>query len=374
MHYYTRLLIITLALFCNLTFAKFSTQDNLQTVNKQITETKHKLKYKQEHVSQLQSQLGAAETRLSSLQSSLDGTNKNVRQLQKAIAETRKNLNALNHSREQQQSLLAQQLVSNYLLGKKHPLKILLNNEDPARIDRLNYYASILAKQQIDAIKELDTTEIHLALAKTNLDRKLTQLNGLFLKQRKMKESMQQQQHSRSEVLTKLNQLIVNDKEQLQTLQANKARLESLMTRLQRSPKYVGKYFNLHHRGLLWPIKGEIVTDFGQLIKETQVRSNGMIIGAKAGTPVKAIAPGKVVFAEWLAGFGQLLIIDHGTGYMSLYGHNQELLKEVGQIVKAGEEVASVGNSGGLSDPGLFFSVRYNGKPINPHSCCQNSA
>ena len=298
---------------------------------------------------------------------------KNVRQLQKAVAQTRKNLLTLNHSREQQQKLLAQQLAANYCLGKKHPLKILLNNENPARIDRLNRYASVLAAQQIEAIKKLDTTEIQLALAKTNLDRKLTQLNTLYLKQRKMKESMQEQQHSRSEVLTKLNQLIVHDKAILQTLQANKLRLENLMTRLQRSPKYVGKYFNVHRSGLLWPIKGEIITDYGQMIKETQVRSNGMIIAAKAGTTVKAIAPGKVVFAEWLAGFGQLLIIDHGTGYMSLYGHNQELLKNVGQIVQAGETVASVGNSGGLTDPGLFFSVRYNGKPINPHSCCQNS-
>ncbi len=366
---------VTLTLCCTNSFANPTTQDKLHTINKQITETQHELHHKQQHVTQLQAQLVETETKISTLQMNLENTNKNAKQLNKAVADTRKNLLQLSKSREQQQETLAQHLKANYLLGKKHPLKILLNNENPAYIERLNRYASILAEEQIESIKKLNTTEIHLALAKSNLDRKISQLHTLTQKQRKMKDMLQTQQQSRNQVVSKLNLLITHDRSQLQTLQTNKLRLESLLVRLQHSSssfKFLGRTFNLRGHPFRWPLQGQIATDYGQVTKQTQVRSNGMIIAANPGTPVKSIAPGKVIFAEWLDGFGQLLIIDHGKGYMSLYGHNQALHKNVGQVVQVGEQVASVGNSGGLDEPGLFFSVRLNGKAVNPHSCCQN--
>lgn len=369
-----RMIILTLLVIGTQSFAA-TTQDKLQTINKQISETQHELHHKQQHVTQLQAQLVETETKISNLQLNLNNTNKTAKELQKAVTDTRKNLQKLSKAREQQQDTLAQHLKANYLLGKQHPLKILLNNENPAYIARLNHYTKILAEDQIDSIKKLNTTEIHLALAKSNLDKKLAQLHTLTQKQSKMKVLLLAQQQSRNQVVTKLHHLINQDQAQLQNLQANKARLESLLERLQHSAnsyKFIGKSFNVHNHPFHWPLQGRIATDFGQVIKQTQVRSNGMIIAANAGTPVKAIAPGKVVFAEWLAGFGQLMIIDHGKGYMSLYGHNQELHKDVGAIVQVGDQVASVGNSGGLDEPGLFFSVRKDGKPINPHACCQN--
>jgi len=377
MQHFLRSLTVTLALCCTNSFASPTTQDKLHNINKQITETQHELHHNQQHVTQLQAQLVETETKISTLQMNLENTNKTAKQLNKAVTETRKNALQLSKSREQQQDTLAQHLKANYLLGKKHPLKILLNNENPAHIERLNHYASILAEEQIESIKKLNTTEMHLALAKTNLDRKLAQLHTITQKQRKMKEMLLTQQRSRNQVMSKLNLVINHDRAQLQTLQANKARLESLLVRLQHSStnhfKFIGKTFKMQSgHPFHWPLQGRIATDFGQVMKQTQVRSNGMIIAANAGTAVKSIAAGKVIFAEWLDGFGQLLIIDHGKGYMSLYGHNKALHKEVGQLVQASEQVASVGNSGGLDEPGLFFSVRLNGKAINPHACCQN--
>ncbi|MEN5118152.1 peptidoglycan DD-metalloendopeptidase family protein [Luteimonas sp. TWI662] len=122
--------------------------------------------------------------------------------------------------------------------------------------------------------------------------------------------------------------------------------------------------------GLGWPISGALLTAFGGRLPDGS-SSNGVLIGAAAGTPVKAVADGTVVFAEWMTGYGMLLIVDHGNGYMSLYAHNDALLRKTGDAVKRGDTVASVGNSGGQGRSGLYFELRQNGKPVNPTTWLQ---
>ncbi|WP_250894796.1 murein hydrolase activator EnvC family protein, partial [Aeromonas dhakensis] len=127
-----------------------------------------------------------------------------------------------------------------------------------------------------------------------------------------------------------------------------------------------GYYSGLKTNGSLrWPVQGPILIAYGSP-RTAELKWKGTLIGASEGTQVKAVAPGQVVYADWLDGFGMLLVIDHGRGYMSLYGHNQSLLRQVGQNVEQGEPVALVGDSGGQDRPGLYFEIRYQGEAINP--------
>jgi septal ring factor EnvC (AmiA/AmiB activator) len=118
---------------------------------------------------------------------------------------------------------------------------------------------------------------------------------------------------------------------------------------------------------LAWPIQGKITGNYGQLRGDGPVRWNGVLLEAAAGTPVRAVYHGRVAFADWLPGLGLLIIVDHGGGYMSLYGHNEALLKESGDWVEPGESIAQVGDTGGQSRPALYFEIRQNGEPVNPH-------
>jgi septal ring factor EnvC (AmiA/AmiB activator) len=119
---------------------------------------------------------------------------------------------------------------------------------------------------------------------------------------------------------------------------------------------------------LSWPVEGRLAGDYGQPRGAGPVKWTGMLIETTAGTPVRAVYHGRVAFADWLQGLGLLMIVDHGGGYMSLYGHNEALLKESGDWVEPGETIAQVGDSGGQTRPGLYFEIRYNGEPVNPHS------
>jgi septal ring factor EnvC (AmiA/AmiB activator) len=118
---------------------------------------------------------------------------------------------------------------------------------------------------------------------------------------------------------------------------------------------------------LAWPVQGRLAGDYGQPRGTGPVKWNGVLLEAAAGVPVRAVYHGRVAFADWLQGLGLLVIVDHGAGYMSLYGHNEALLKESGDWVEPGEPIAQVGDTGGQTRPGLYFEIRYNGEPVNPH-------
>ena len=136
--------------------------------------------------------------------------------------------------------------------------------------------------------------------------------------------------------------------------------------------QYVFKHPFYKKRGhLIWPTTGRIKHHFGTQIGQSELKWNGVLIEASQGQTVHAVAPGKVIFAKWLQGYGLLLIIDHGNGYMTLYGRNQSLLKKVGDWVKTNTTIATAGQTGGFSQSALYFSLRHNAKPLNPEKWCK---
>jgi septal ring factor EnvC (AmiA/AmiB activator) len=181
----------------------------------------------------------------------------------------------------------------------------------------------------------------------------------------------------RRTVIDELNRTIADQDRELQTLQLDEQELSSLIDNLKNRQDIVELYENLPPfdslKGKLrWPVQGKITTRYGSAKREGKLRWNGVKISAGQGNDVTAVSTGKVIFADWFRNLGLLIIIDHGNGYMSLYGHNERLLKKAGDFVSTGEAVAKIGNTGGQSETALYFEIRQQGTPMNPGLWCQS--
>jgi septal ring factor EnvC (AmiA/AmiB activator) len=175
--------------------------------------------------------------------------------------------------------------------------------------------------------------------------------------------------------MQEINQHIQINNNQLKKLLQNKQQLQATIEKLNTAASSNTKFISHHpfsklHSKLPWPTQGHIRHAFGAQINQSELTWDGTIINAPLGQSVRAIASGRVIFAKWMAGYGLLLIINDGGGYLTLYGRNQMLLKTVGDVIQTGEKIATVGKSGGFLQPGLYFSIRYNGKAVNPGIWC----
>jgi septal ring factor EnvC (AmiA/AmiB activator) len=272
-----------------------------------------------------------------------------------------------------QKRILEQQISATYMLGKQSYLKILLNQDDPAKFSRTLMYYSYIQKSRLDLISNLNVNIANLELIQNSIVTHTYQLKNIINKQQEQDLGLKKLQINRQELLQQMHQKIKNQTQKLQNLIAEKEALEKIIARLQ-AESLKTKFINRigpWHNNLPWPTPGKVVNTFGQSIANSQLKSDGVVIYAPMGQKVKAIAAGKVVFAQWLQGYGLLLIIDHGQGYMSLYGRNNVLYHKVGDIVNGNELISEIGNTGGYEQAGLYFAIRYNGKPVNPAAWCR---
>ena len=194
----------------------------------------------------------------------------------------------------------------------------------------------------------------------------------------KQQASLRDAQAQRKQTLAKINTTISSKDKELQDLLEDRKQLQALLAKVARAstsfaaaPSYVplpnaGEKFSSRRGQLPWPTQGRITHGFGSSQIEGQLQWNGVLISASSGQQVTAVHYGRVVFADYFRGQGLLVIVDHGEGYLSLYAHNQHLLKKAGDAVKAGEPIASVGDTGGQNETGLYFEIRYQGKAVNP--------
>ena len=168
-----------------------------------------------------------------------------------------------------------------------------------------------------------------------------------------------------------LNAKIKTRQQRLAILEKNKIHLESTLKSLsQKSNAWTDDYAVLKRGKLPWPAKGRILSSFGRSISSSELKSTGVLIQAPMGRKVRAVMPGKVIFSRWMRGYGLLIIVDNGHGYMTLYGRNESLYKKRGDVIKRGEIISAVGNSGGYQKSALYFAIRHNAKPVNPSKWC----
>lgn len=366
------------------------------------------LKKIQGEIRQLRSTLDAARnrqeelrTKLRATETDMGKTSHSLKKLQQQLQRHTRELQQL-HQRQQQhqaqlsahRATLAQQLRANYAMGHQDFLKIVLNQQDPAVLGRTLGYYEYFHRARITHIDNITENLAELETLEQTTQEQARRLAQSQAETEQTQKELEKSRKKRSVVLAALNNEIQNKEQRLQQLLEDERELAKLLKRLRDAQKRVkpapkpgqptpptaprdkdksdpGSAFGRLKGKLAWPAQGPLAAHYGTSRKLGTSKWQGVLIAAPEGAEVRAIARGRVVFADWMRGFGLLMIVDHDDGYMTLYGQNQSLNKGVGDPVEGGDVIASVGNSGGQMDPGLYFEIRRDGTPVNPASWCR---
>jgi septal ring factor EnvC (AmiA/AmiB activator) len=289
----------------------------------------------------------------------------------------------LNLSLSSQQKMLGNLLYQQYLGGKHEYLKLMLDNQNPNKVARDLQYFQYIARDRAAWLGNLRSNLTALNTVSHDVLTQSETLEKLRLEQAAQKEKLNQDQRERLQVLNQVSKQLSQQRLEITHLQRNENRLASLVAKIAEmlaKPKskslfkndnipdnrFDGKLFEQLKGKLVLPVKGEITNKFGAARPDSTVQWKGLFIKTSSGQTVKAVAAGRVVFADWLRGFGNLVIVDHGNAYMSLYGNNETIYKQVGDELRGGDTIATVGNSGGNADSGLYFELRHESKPLDP--------
>ena len=272
---------------------------------------------------------------------------------------------------------LKRHIRSVYSLGQQDRLKLLLNQQDPAAVSRAFTYYEYFNLARAKRIEALRTELSELKRIEAGIRQETAALEKLWPQKSAAIAAIEKQHGRRREVIAKLDHRIREADTRLQRLREDERRLSELIEQLQRElaklsvpPNVPEVPFPKLKGRLPWPIQGSIVHRFGTPRQSGGLTRQGVVIAGKRGDPVRVIFPGRIAFSDWLRGFGFLVIVDHGGGYMSLYGHNETLEGQAGDWAPAGEIIATVGDSGGQAETTLYFEIRHNGIPLNPLSWC----
>jgi len=303
-----------------------------------------------------------------------------IGELVKTLSQLQKDLDNERTALERERLSLAALIRSAHTLGHNEHLRMLLDQQDIARLSRILSYYGYLNRYRLDRLRQIATRAANFERLRTETSQETQRLAVLAARQKEMRERLGRAQQQRSVLLTKLEKEIAGGTEQVQVIREDMENLRSVVTQLERQAMIMAEV-NLaqnpiaSRRGSLpWPISGgKILNHFGELDKNGGHSQDGVLIAAREGTEVRAIHHGRIVYADWLRGFGELIIVDHDEGYMSLYGHNQALLKETGEWVTGGEVIALSGASGGRKTAALYFAIRHASQPQNPEEWCSET-
>ncbi|NVJ59058.1 MAG: peptidoglycan DD-metalloendopeptidase family protein [Gammaproteobacteria bacterium] len=358
-------------------FSVFSASNKSQETKQQLEQIKGQIKTVQDRLSGQRKEYGSATRQLKNTEQKINSAAKILRATQRQISEQTRSLmtnqtkqKQLQKDLKQHKQLLAQQMQSAYSSGRQQYLKLLLNQEDPEKLGRMLAYYDYLNRARTNSMRQLGDTLVQLAEVKQSIEDSIKKLSVLEKSQLQEQKRLLSLKEQREREVKNLARNIASNDKKLSNLRENEEELESLLRQMQKALREIIKEQNLEGlkkvKGkLTWPIKGRVSLNYGERINR-DIRSNGIRISAPEGKEVAAVFHGRVVFSDWLRGFGLLVIIDHGDGYMSLYGNNQSLFKDVGDWVEAGEMISTVGQSGGQASPGLYFEIRHQGKARNP--------
>jgi septal ring factor EnvC (AmiA/AmiB activator) len=277
---------------------------------------------------------------------------------------------------------LGGELRTAYVNGREEQLKLLLNQEDPARFGRMLAYYGYFGRARADRIRDIQDKLEHLALVGEKIAAEKTRLEALERQREERVASLKSSQDQRAKAVTAIDRQIKSQGGRLDRLQSQARSVERVIAELRKAIEKAEREAAARSRGgstpkpaafeplkgkLPWPVQnGKVLARFGQPRAGGSLRWQGMLIGTDRGARVRAPIAGRVVYGDWLPGMGLMLVLDHGGGYMSLYGHNEELFRKVGDAVAAGDVVGSVGDSGGHAQPALYFEVRRGRTPVDP--------
>ncbi|WP_035387197.1 murein hydrolase activator EnvC family protein [Ferrimonas senticii] len=310
--------------------------------------------------------LRKSEKAVSNSTQQLRDSNRQLQQAETKLKQLQQQQTALEKQRQQEQQQLAQQLRGAFMSGNSDSGALLLGGDNPADLDRMLVYYQYLNDARIGAIDKVKATEAQLQQVAQQQQQVRDQQAALVQQQQRQQQQLKRDLDQRQLALDDLQQQLQQQQRQLAQLQGNRdtlaAAIDQALQLLQRNNNYPGLKANGSQP---WPLSARISKAFGSH-RQGQLTWNGWLMAAPAGREVQAIADGQVIFADWLRGYGLVVVVDHGEEFLSLYGHAQALLKQVGDPVSGGEVLALSGNSGGVEQPGLYFEIRHRGRAVDP--------
>ena len=353
--------------FCN-------PRQKLEQITSEVNNTQQQLFKLTTQRQQFFLKLQEIEVKYGHLKNAYDKTQTTMSNLQSQINQLDQQQTQLINQLNKQYEALNQQLRAVYALGREPLFKILLSNEDPNTISRQQTYLSYLSTEQANFIQSIKKTNQDLQNTKQQLHQQKEQLKQLAQEQQARLTPITQLMNQRNNTVAALDAALQSKQLQLQQLINNQQKLTQALANLRAKQSLNAiehqSFSKLQHY-LPWPVQGKIIQTYKSPINGNKILSDGIVIAAAAGTPIKVIAPGRVAFSAWMPGYGIVIIVQHSHGYMSIYGHSQAVFKPVGAIVSTGDIIASVGNSGGHYQSGLYFELRKNAQPLNPNAWLQ---
>ncbi|UYU31753.1 murein hydrolase activator EnvC [Siccibacter colletis] len=377
-------------------------RDQLKSIQQDIAEKERAVRQQQQQRGKLQEQLKSQDQAIAAASRQLRETEATLKQLNAQVAELNASVAKLEKQKAVQESNLAAQLDAAFRQGQHTGLQLILSGEESQRGQRLQAYFGYLNEARQETIAQLKQTREEVDAQKRELEGKQTQQQTLLYEQKAQQAKLEQARAERRKTLSSLESSIQQGQQQLSELRANESRLRDRIARAeaaakaraQREAQEAEKVRNRQkeatrkgttykptesERSLMsrtgglgsprgqayWPVRGSLLHRYGEQL-QGELRWKGIVIGASEGTEVKAIADGRVILADWLQGYGLVVVVEHGKGDMSLYGYNQSALVNVGTQVRAGQPIALVGSSGGQGRPSLYFEIRRQGQAVNP--------
>jgi septal ring factor EnvC (AmiA/AmiB activator) len=403
-------IFLTVLLTPALADEKADAQQQLEAARSDVAELKKLLDKLQQEKSGVQKDLKKTESEMGQLEKQVKGLQNDLKKSEEEIQRLDTEKKKLEGARLEQQRLIGIQARAAYQSGRQEYVKLLLNQQNPEKFSRTLTYYDYLSEARMEqlatfneTLRQLANVELDIAnqqaqlleqksaldgrreqLAEVRKERQLAlaTLSKEFSARDKKLKARQQEQAQFTRVLKTIEETLARQAREAEAARQRALLAEREQPRSTGSPASsgplvsagasVGGPFGKARGKLPWPVDGRLVARYGTPRGgDARTKWDGVLIGASAGSQVRAVHGGRVVFADWLRGSGLLVILDHGNGYLSLYGHNQSLLKDAGEVVKAGEPIATVGNSGGQETPALYFAIRQQGRPSDPAQWCR---
>jgi len=353
-----------------------STRAELERLEGEIQRITQAQRAREKQRGEVHGELRRSEQRLNTLAKELANTRQAIATTEKKLRDLAARQGELEAAADAQGVAVRNEIRRAYESGGSDQLRLLLNEEDPQALARMLAYYRYFLRARTAIIDEYRATQAELKEIATDLQRQSDTLRERRQDFETQQANVEGERKERQALLKRIEAEWVSDAAALEQRQQDRTQLEKLLAeiedaRLQLMPQEAVEPFSKARGSLPWPVQGTITQRFGRPRNQGKMRWQGVRLKAEAGALVAAVHHGRVVYADWLRGSGLLLVIDHGEGYMSLYAHNESLLREVGDWVTAGAPVATVGDSGGQTEPGLYFEIRKDGKPTDPQRWCR---
>jgi septal ring factor EnvC (AmiA/AmiB activator) len=363
-----RSLLLTALLFAGAAHA--TQQDDLEKLRKRIAALQQDFERTNESRSEAADELRESERAISDSNRTLQRLAQRQQAANRELAQLQQRAAAMDKELQGQQLLLGRLLYQQYLDGgEQEYLKLLLNNDDPNQVARELHYYRYIARDRADTLKSLRSGLDKLRAVTAQARQKSDELAALRSEEQQQQRHLERDKRAHQQMLQRIALQLKQQRREIGRLRRNEGRLSQLVEKLARVLPEGGAngvpFRSLKGR-LAMPVKGRPLNRFGTHRPESTMLWTGWFLRAAPNQPVRAVAAGRVVYADWLRGFGNLLIVDHGQGYMSLYGNNETLYKQVGDSLRGEDTIAAVGSSGGNEDSGLYFELRFEGKPFDP--------